>query len=77
MVDHVTRITVEAGSPRAAALGGALAQLGFTVHAGRRGLVAESSEVEAQDAKRRLRALGFADREYRVSLEYVRRWGIL
>jgi hypothetical protein len=77
MVDHVTRITVDAAGPRAAALGRALAQLGFTVRAGRGRLVGESSEVEAQDAKRRLRALGFADREYRVILEYVRRWGVL
>lgn len=77
MVDHVLRITVDAAAPRAAALGRVLADLGFTVQAGRRRLVGESSDVEAQDARRRLRALGFADREYRVFLEYVRRWGVL
>jgi hypothetical protein len=77
MVDHVTRITVDAEGDRAAELARALEALGFTLRVGRRRFVGESRTVEAQDAKRRLRALGFADREYRILLEYVRQWGIL
>jgi hypothetical protein len=77
MVDHLTRITVDAGLERAGALADALAAIGFAVRRERRRIVAESSAVEAQAAKRHLRALGFRDRDYRVFLEYVRRWGVL
>ncbi len=77
MVDHLTRITVDAGADRAEELAGALALRGFSIRrvAGR--LVAESDRVEAQDAKRYLRSLGFRDRDFQVFLEYVRQWGIL
>ena len=77
MVDHVTHVEVDAAGHRASDLVRALAGLGFSVRCegGRR--VAESSTIEAQDAKARLRALGFADREYRIVVEYVRRWGFL
>lgn len=77
MVDHLTRITVRSGAPRAGDLAAALAALGFTVRAAGRRVVAESTAVEAQEAKRALRARGFADRDYEVFLEYVRRWGVL
>jgi hypothetical protein len=77
MVDHLTRITVPAGAPRAGDLAAALAALGFAVRRDRTRLVAESTAVEAGEAKRALRARGFADADYQVFLEYVRRWGIL
>lgn len=77
MVDHLTRITVDPRAERAADLVAALAAFGFAVRRERGRLVAESDRVEAQDAKRYLRALGFADRDYQVFLEYVRAWGIL
>lgn len=77
MVDHLTRVTVPAGAIRARELAAALAELGFAVRSEGRRLVADSTAVEAQEAKRVLRARGFADREYQVFLEYVRRWGVL
>ena len=77
MVDHLTRITVDAGTPRAEELVRALAERGFSVRRERRRLVAESTVVEAQEAKRALLALGFRDREFQVFLEYVRQWGVL
>ena len=77
MVDHLTRVTVHASGGRAAEMAAALAARGFAVRVERRRFVAESAAVEAQEAKAWLRARGFADREYEVFLEYVRRWGIL
>lgn len=77
MVDHLTRITVTAPGERAHEIGRALAARGFTVRAEGARLVADSTTVEARDAKAYLRALGVADREYRLFLEYVRKWGIL
>ncbi len=77
MVDHLTRITVDADGGRAAEMARALVARGFTVRIERHRFVAESTAVEAQDAKRYLRALGYDDREFRVFLEYVRKWGIL
>ncbi len=77
MVDHLTRITVDGAEPRADALAGALAAVGFSIRRDRRRIVAESTVVEAQEAKRALLALGFRDREFRVFLEYVRQWGVL
>ncbi len=77
MIDHLTRITVDPRAERAADLVHALAAFGFTVRRDGARVVAESDRVEAQDAKRHLRALGFADRDYQVFLEYVRAWGIL
>ncbi len=77
MVDHVTRVTVDAHGGRAAELARALAARGFTVHLERRRFVADSTTVEAQEVKAYLRALGFDDREFRIRLEYLRRWGVL
>ena len=77
MVDHLTRITVDPGEERAADVIRALAAWGFSLRRDGDRLVAESDRVEAQDAKRYLRSLGFRDREYQVFLEYVRAWGVL
>jgi hypothetical protein len=77
MVDHLTRVTVPAGAQRAGDLAAALAALGFAVRREKTRLVADSTAVEAGEAKRALRARGFADAEYQVFLEYVRQWGIL
>ncbi len=77
MVDHLTRVTVDATAERGLDVVRALAGLGFTIRRERGRLVAESDRVEAQDAKRHLRSLGFEDREFQVFLEYVRAWGIL
>jgi hypothetical protein len=77
VVDHLTRVTVQGDSARARALGAALADLGFAVRAGARGLVAESAVVEGQHVKTYLRGRGFADREFQVYVEYARRWGTL
>ena len=77
MVEHLTRVTVESGADRAEDLVRALALQGFAVRREPGRLVAESDRVEAQDAKRYLRSLGFRDREYQVFLEYVRAWGVL
>ncbi len=77
MVNHLTRITVDLRSPRADQIAGALAARGFSIRRERDRIVAESEAVEAQEAKRHLRSLGVPDREYRVFLEYVRRWGVL
>jgi hypothetical protein len=77
VVDHLTRITVDRREPRAEAIVRALAERGFSVRPERRRLVAESTSVEAQDAKRALLARGFRDREFQVYLEYVRQWGVL
>jgi hypothetical protein len=77
MVDHLTRITVDLREPRAEAIARTLAERGFSVRRERRRLVADSTVVEAQDAKRALLARGFRDREFQVQLEYVRQWGVL
>jgi hypothetical protein len=77
VVDHLTRITIHASAARAEAAVTALGEAGFTIRRTADRIVAESSKVEAQEAKRWLRALGLEDREFRVFLEYVRRWGTL
>ncbi len=77
MVDHLTRIRVDAGAERAPDLVRALAAFGFAVRREGGRVVAESDRIEALDAKRYLRALGFRDRDFEVFLEYVRRWGVL
>jgi hypothetical protein len=77
MVDHLTRITADAAVPRAEALAGALAALGFAVKRERRRIVADSFQVGGREAKELLRARGFEDREFQVYVEYVRQWGIL
>ena len=77
MVDHLTRVTVDARSARADELASALAELGFEVRRERRQVVADSTEVEGQAVKAYLRGRGFEDRESQVFVEYVRRWGVL
>ena len=77
MVDHLTRVTVELAVASARDIACALAGRGFSVREERRRMVAESASVGAQDVKRYLRSLGFEDREYRVVLEYVRKWGVM
>jgi hypothetical protein len=77
MVDHLTRVTADAAAPGAERLAGALAALGFTVRREPRQLLADSSTIGGREAKELLRASGFADREYRIHLEYVRQWGFL
>jgi hypothetical protein len=77
MVDHLTRVTVDAGAARAHALAAALAERGFDVRRERRRIVADSTEVEGQDVKAYLRKCGFEDREYLVFVEFVRKWGTL
>jgi hypothetical protein len=77
VVDHLTRITLDVEGDRASDLAGALALRGFTVATASRRTVADSTTVEAGEAKAHLRSLGYADREYRVHVEYARRWGFL
>ncbi len=77
MVDHLTRVTVDGRSDRARKLAAALVELGFAVRGGPRGFVADSTAVEGQHVKAYLRGRGFADREFQVFVEYVRRWGVL
>jgi hypothetical protein len=77
VVDHLTRITVDAGGGRATEMARALAARGFTVRVARRRFVAESTTIGAREVKEYLRSLGFHDRESRVFLDYVRRWGVL
>ncbi len=77
MVDHLTRITVDADGARAAGLAEALVARGFTLREAHGRLVADSTTVESREAKDHLRALGYADQEYRVHVEYARRWGFL
>lgn len=77
MVDHLTRVTVDACAPRAAALAGALVGLGFAVTRDPKRIVADSSTVGGREARDLLRARGFVDREYRIFVEYVRQWGFL
>ena len=79
MVDHLTTVAAERdlAEGRASALGAVLADLGFKQHGRGRRAVWMSTTVEAGAAKAHLRDRGFADREFRVVLEYVRRWGIM
>lgn len=77
MVDQLLEVTVDAEGARGAALAGALSAGGFDLRTERGRVVAASSRVAAAEAKARLRALGFLDREYRLHVEYVRRWGFL
>ena len=77
MVDHLTRVTVDARAARADELARALADRGFDVRRERSRIVADSSEVEGQDVKAYLRGRGFEDREFQVFVEFVRKWGVL
>ena len=77
MVDHLLQVTVDAVGERGEGLAGALAAQGFQVRVAEGRVVASSAAIEPQVAKARLRSLGFADREFRVYLEYFRRWGFM
>ncbi len=77
MVDHLTQVTVDTGTPRGLQLARVLERVGFVLRVHRRRIVAESPAVGAQEVKALLRAAGFQDREYQVFLEYVRQWGTL
>jgi hypothetical protein len=77
MVDHLTRVTADARSAGAGDLAAALAAAGFAVRRERHRIVADSSAVEGQEVKTYLRGRGFADRDYQVFVEFVRRWGTL
>ena len=77
MVDHVLQVTVDARGARGADLAEALAARGFSLRRSAGRLLAESTVVEAREAKAWLRALGFLDREYRVHVEFSRQWGFL
>lgn len=77
MVEHLTRVIVGRDAPRAGDLVRALASLGFAIREEPRRIVADSSTVEAREAKARLRSLGFGDRDYQLLVEFVRRWGVM
>ncbi len=78
VVQHLTEVVARRLAPaRAEALARALEAEGFEVSRRGAALVGRSREVEALDAKRRLRARGFSDDEYAVVLEYARGWGML
>ncbi len=55
----------------------ALAELGFQIWTSRDRVVAESTCVEAVDAKTLRRSRGFGDDEYQVQLEFERAWGMM
>lgn len=62
---------------RAAEMIELLAGAGFRIHAEKDRMVAESTEIEAAEAKALLRSRGFGDREYQMLVEYERRWGLM
>ncbi len=62
---------------RAAAMMEALEAKGFTFKFEKDRIFADSNEMEAQEAKKYLISLGFADTEFQVLLEYARKWGVL
>jgi hypothetical protein len=77
MVDHLTRVTFDPAAARAPELAAALADLGLEVRRERDRVVADSTRLEGQAVKAYLRGRGFADRDYQVLVEFVRRWGML
>lgn len=62
---------------RVAAMMEALAARDFTFKFAKDRIFADSAELEAQEAKKYLLALGFADTEFQVLLEYARKWEVL
>lgn len=62
---------------RVAAMMEALADRGFTLHFAKDRIFADSTEIEAQEAKRYLLEQGFRDREFQIFLEYARKWDVL
>ena len=77
MVDHLTRVTVDRASAHAEGIATTLRRAGFEVREEPGRFVADSSTVEAKEVKSLLRTSGFSDREYRVFVEFVRRWGVM
>lgn len=62
---------------RVAAMMEALAERGFTFKFEKDRILADSFDMEAQEAKQYLIARGFQDREFQVMLEYARKWGVM
>ena len=62
---------------RVAAMMELLAPRGFSFRQDKNCIYAESTEMEAQEAKRYLLANGFQDKEFQVWLEYTRKWGMM
>ncbi len=54
-----------------------LAARGFVFHRRKNFIYGESELVEAQEAKRYLISKGYQDREFQISLEYIRKWGMM
>jgi len=76
LVGHVTTVVPDHDltQERALALGEALGDLGFEADGPSSW---RSAAVEAAAAKAYLRGRGFADREFRIVLEYEPRWGMM
>ncbi|MDT8901786.1 hypothetical protein [Anaeroselena agilis] len=62
---------------RVAAMMEALEARGFTFKFAKDRVFADSTEMEAQDAKRYLLSQGYEDTEFQVLLEYARKWDTL
>ncbi len=62
---------------RIAAMMDLLAKRGFAFSSEKNIIFAESETVEALEAKEYLIGNGFLDREFQVSLEYFRKWGMM
>ncbi len=77
MIEQRTFVHADAGSDRLTSLGSALVELGFIVSIEEGHLRAASDRAGAQATRQHLRARGFGDREARITLDYVRRWGFL
>ncbi len=69
--------SVAAAAERAAAMLEVLGAAGFSFTAKKDLIYADSESVEAVAARRLLADHGFADREYRIYLEYRRQWGVM
>ena len=79
MVEHLTTVEPARGlsDARRTELAATLAALGFERRRGGRRAVFASTTLQPAYAKAQLRARGFADREFRIFLEYTRLWGFL
>lgn len=62
---------------RVAAMMEALAAKGFVFKTEKGRVLADSSEMEAEAAKRYLLSCGFEHTEFQVLLEYARKWGVM
>jgi ribosomal protein S18 acetylase RimI-like enzyme len=72
----ITHVAVDPRAERRDDVARALALIGFAVRRDGGGVVAESDRVEAEAARRYLRALGFRGRDFQVSIERRRAWGV-